>query len=247
MRKILATLFSALAFSICIFGLTGCSEYYTETEETVNTDERSDKALAIANELVPEYYPDIDFSTYYFKPVNYGDTETDLVAACDRYEREKRILINVATNEIYVSYESQYIIDYADKLIRELYQLDDEHIKTYIYFEIPIPEFEYEGEMFVGKHENLLPLGRAGDEDYFNECLENRRFFIYYSIAVDESVDIEELYEKTDINLLGNRMSVSIDQYTDEEFRENSMAKLRVIDPIKTIVIERNMDRLRGS
>lgn len=249
MRKIFATVITSLVFSLFILGLSGCGNDYTVIREDPECAEEKEAALEILNEKVPEYYPDIDFSTYFFNAYICnaylsGERETDLVFAsetkADKYTDFDRFMVNIVSKDVYTNFESQPVFDYAEKLVKEHYQIDEDDIMIDIYFQVSVPLFgdhDLPGDRTTVK--DLLPLGTVVDEAYITEGLESGYFYMHYSIAVDEDVDLNDMIEKTDLSSLGINKEIIIEQYSHEDFqRYTSQCLYPKCDPIKTVRIE---------
>ena len=244
MRKIFATVITSLVFSLFILGLSGCGNDYTVIREDPECAEEKEAALEILNEKVPEYYPDIDFSTYFFNAISRGERETDLVFAsetkADKYTDFDRFMVNIVSKDVYTNFESQPVFDYAEKLVKELYQIDEDDIMIDIYFQVSVPLFgdhDHPGDRTTV--EDLLPLGTVVDEAYITEGLESGYFYMHYSIAVDEDVDLNDMIEKTDLSSLGINKEIIIEQYSHEDFQSTyGQGLYPFCDPIKTVRIE---------
>ena len=244
MRKIFATVITSLVFSLFILGLSGCGNDYTVIREDPECAEEKEAALEILNEKVPEYYPDIDFSTYFFNAISRGERETDLVFAsetkADKYTDFDRFMVNIVSKDVYTNFESQSFLDYAEKLVKEHYQIDEDDIMIDIYFQVSVPLFgdhDHPGDRTTV--EDLLPLGTVVDEAYITDGLESGYFYMHYIIAVDEDVDLNDMIEKTDLSSLGINKEIIIEQYSHEDFqRYNYQGLYTFCDPIKTVRIE---------
>ena len=244
MRKILATVITSLVFSLFILGLSGCGKYYPVLREDPECAEEKEAALEILNEKLPEYYPDIDFSTYFFNAYLHGERETDLVFASNtkagKYTDFERLMVNIVSKDVYTNFESQSVLDYAEKLVKEHYQIDEDDIRIDIYFQVSVPLFGDHG--FSGDRttvENLLPLGTVVDEAYITEGLESGYFYMHYIIAIDEDVDLNDMIEKTDLSSLGINKEIIIEQYSHEDFQSTyGQGLYPFCDPIKTVRIE---------
>ena len=244
MRKIFATVITSLVFSLFILGLSGCGNDYTVIREDPECAEEKEAALEILNEKVPEYYPDIDFSTYFFNAISRGERVTDLVFASEtkagKYTDFDRLMVNIVSKDVYTNFESQSVLDYAEKLVKEHYQIDEDDINIDIYFQVSVPLFGDHG--LPGDRttvEDLLPLGTVVDEAYITEGLESGYFYMHYSIAVDEDVDLNDMIEKTDLSSLGINKEIIIEQYSHEDFQSTyGQGLYPFCDPIKTVRIE---------
>jgi hypothetical protein len=206
--------------------------------------EEKEAALEILNEKLPEYYPDIDFSTYFFNAYLHGERETDLVFASNtkagKYTDFERLMVNIVSKDVYTNFESQSVLDYAEKLVKEHYQIDEDDIRIDIYFQVSVPLFgdhDLPGDRTTVK--DLLPLGTVVDEAYITEGLESGYFYMHYSIAVDEDVDLNDMIEKTDLSSLGINKEIIIEQYSHEDFQSyNYQGLYTFCDPIKTVQIK---------
>lgn len=244
MRKIFATVITSLVFSLFILGLSGCGNDYTVIREDPECAEEKEAALEILNEKVPEYYPDIDFSTYFFNAISRGERVTDLVFAsgtkAGKYTDFEQLMVNIVSKDVYTNFESQSVLDYAEKLVKEHYQIDEDDIKIDIYFQVSVPLFGDHG--LPGDRttvEDLLPLGTVVDEAYITEGLESGYFYMHYIIAVDEDVDLNDMIEKTDLSSLGINKEIIIEQYSHEDFQSTyGQGLYPFCDPIKTVRIE---------
>ena len=244
MRKIFATVITTLVFGLFIFVLSGCGNDYSVIREDPECAEEKEAALEILNEKVPEYYPDIDFSTYFFNAISRGERETDLVFAsgtkAGKYTDFEQVMVNIVSKDVYTNFESQSVFDYAEKLVKEHYQIDEDDIMIDIYFQVSVPLFgdhDLPGDRTTVK--DLLPLGTVVDEAYITEGLESGYFYMHYIIAIDEDVDLNDMIEKTDLSSLGINKEIIIEQYSHEDFQSyNYQGLYTICDPIKTVQIK---------
>lgn len=172
--------------------LTGCP---SPGDESKQAEQHVRQAVSMAEE-VKKYYPDalIKADTFYgISGVQTGPDHlmTDWVEGTYLDGGKENILINVITNDIYVTSEWSEANSYGMKSVRELYNLDSTDLTGMVYGYIEKPYCIDDPDKY-GNLEicNMLPLGTMANEDFARDLFKNEDYSFQYELVVNENVDM---------------------------------------------------------
>ena len=217
-----------VASILCAFAciLTGCPKGLTE-EERAEGQRRVEQAMAIAEEPIRQYYPNVDLSKYYIW-AHYNSEFRDYTDWVGGYatgsEEFEGFSVNIVTKEIYVSYEWPRMNAYVEKLFKDLYQLnqfDNNDIEYSINGYKSVPAYVNDPEKDDWSIHNELPLGVFVDDDFCRDFLDSGEYSFTFSVKVSENVNMK-LFKEADVTALGSNAHVYVEQYSNEVFHDET-------------------------
>lgn len=219
---------------ICLLSciLTGCP---SPGDESKLAEQHVSQAVSLAEEELTKIYPDAIIkpkSFYGISGVQTGPDHlmTDWVMGEYLDNGKEEILINVLTNDIFVTSEWHIINSYGMKLARDLYGLDDTSLDGSVsgYMEMPYctDEPDKYGNLKIW---NMLPLGSMVNDEFAGNLLNNEDYCFLYELSVNSDVDMK-LFEETDYSSLGSNVHIQVKQYDNKYFNADTDQPIAVFD-----------------
>lgn len=202
--------------------LGGCfAKGYTADEEKSQLS----RAMVIAREYQGKYAPDarLKENTFHvYDSMKEGDHKlylTDWVYGNYLDGGEYNMYVNTNTGEIYSDKGWASIESYGGRLAGDLYGLDDNKMIVDVWGSAELP-FRTDDDSFgMITLSNMLSATVTLDEAYIRRVIFGQSYRLTYHIYVSKDVNMD-LFRTLDITPLGNNVSISVRQYSDDAFSD---------------------------
>ena len=202
--------------------LCGCySKAYTDKEEKDQISE----AIAAARQYSDENNSSITLKENTFTVMDHIPDGEHLLHLSDWVKGEYtdsgrfRMMVNTRTGDIYSDRDWISVGTYGEKLLTDLYGLDEDSMCAAIggTLELPLDAGDPgAGNMTIV---DMMPIGSGDDEQAVRDVFFGGVYDVTYYIVVNEDVDME-MFRELDTDTLGANARVIVSKYSADVYRD---------------------------